>query len=79
MASSSLKTPRQLMMKCTKQERQVDRETRAFVALQNRKISRRNDIEKKRGIPLMEISSDENKAQNCQELIKTEGKHKSAS
>ncbi|XP_028393345.1 disks large-associated protein 5-like [Dendronephthya gigantea] len=72
MASTSLKTPRQLMMKCTKQKRQVDRETRAFVALQSRKISRRNDIEKKRGIPSIELPSDENKAQNCQEQIKTE-------
>jgi uncharacterized alpha/beta hydrolase family protein len=72
MASRSLKPTRQSMVKCKKQEGQADRETRAFVALQNRKISRKNDIEKKRGIPLMEISIIENEAQNGQEQSKTE-------
>jgi hypothetical protein len=42
------------------------------LALQNRKISRKNDVEKKRGIPLMEISSNENDTQNCQQRSKTE-------
>ena len=62
---------RQSMIKSRKQDGQGARETRAFVALQNRKISRRNDVEKKRGIPLMEISRNENEAQNCQDQSKT--------
>ena len=71
MASRSLKPTRQSMVK-TKKQGQADRGTRAFLALQNRKISRKNDVEKKRGIPLMEISSNENDTQNCQQRSKTE-------
>ena len=69
MASRSL---RQSMIKSRKQDGQGHRETRAFVALQNRKISRRNDVEKKRGIPLMEISRNENEVQNFQDQSKTD-------
>ena len=65
MAFRSSKSTRQSMVKSKKQEGQADRETRAFLALQNRKISRKNDIERKRGIPLMEISSNESENQNC--------------
>ena len=72
MASRSSKSTRQSMVKSKKQEGQADRETRAFLALQNRKISRKNDIEKKRGIPLMEISSNENENQNCKQQNNTE-------
>jgi uncharacterized alpha/beta hydrolase family protein len=72
MASRSLKSTRQLMVKSKRQEGQADRETRAFMASQNRKISRKNDINKKRGIPLMEISSNEKDAQNCEQQSNTE-------
>jgi uncharacterized alpha/beta hydrolase family protein len=72
MASRSLKSTRQLMVKSKRQEGQADRETRAFMASQNRKISRKNDINKKRGIPLMEISSNEKDARNCEQQSNTE-------
>ena len=72
MASRFSKSTRQSMVKSKKQEGQADRETRAFIALQNRKISRKNDIEKKRGIPLMEISSNENENQDFKQQNNTE-------
>ena len=66
------RSSRQSMVKSNKHDGQADRETRAFLAKQNRKISRRNEIEKKRGMPLTEISRNENKVQNCQGQRKAE-------
>ena len=70
MESGLVRTPRQFMVK-RKKEGQADRTTRAFVALQNRKISRKSNVDKKRGIPLLEISSNENEDENCEDKFKT--------
>ena len=58
--------PSHIVAKTQRKTGSSDRETRAFVALQHRKISRQNGLVKKRGVLSKEIYNNENEVANCQ-------------